>query len=140
MIGGYEHPTVSLAKSLVNPLIIFFSLIIAVAAEHEKFSGLHLLLGIFAFLVVTQVFDGFNFFETPYPRSAGFIAHGRNLLIAWAIVLGILGAVGYFSGMIGNFNPSVLLVWSILTPISLLIGQSLVRGYLEILRNRGSIR
>ena len=62
MFGGYEHPVLSLAKRLVNPLVIFFSLIIAVVIEQQKFDGLHLLLGILAFLVASQVFDEFRLF------------------------------------------------------------------------------
>jgi len=140
MFGGYEHPVLSLAKRLVNPLVIFFSLIIAVVIEQQKFDGLHLLLGILAFLVASQVFDGFEFFEVPSFRGIGILTHGRNLLIAWALVLGILGAVGSFSGIIGDYNPRVLLLWSLLTPVLLFIGHSLVRTYLEMLRTNGSIR
>ena len=61
MFGG-EHPVLSLAKRLLNPSIVFFSLIVATALEHQKFDGLHLLLGVFAFLLASQVFDGFEFF------------------------------------------------------------------------------
>ncbi len=140
MFGGYEHPVLSLAKRLVNPLVIFFSLIIAVVIEQQKFDGLHLLLGILAFLVASQVFDGFEFFEVPNWRATGIVTHGRNLLIAWAIVLIILSAVGSFSGIIKDYNPRVLLLWSLLTPVLLFIGHSLVRTYLEMLRSNGSIR
>ncbi|HUW28409.1 MAG TPA: undecaprenyl-phosphate glucose phosphotransferase [Sulfuriferula sp.] len=140
MFGGYEHPVLSLAKRLVNPLVIFFSLIIAVVIEQQKFDGLHLLLGILAFLVASQVFDGFEFFETSNLRGSGIVTHGRNLLIAWALVLGILGAVGSFSGIIGDYNPRVLLLWSLITPVLLFMGHSLVRTYLEMLRRNGSIR
>ena len=59
MFGGNEHPVLSLAKRLVNPLIIFFSLVVAATLEQQTFDGLHLLLGIFAFLLASQVFDGF---------------------------------------------------------------------------------
>lgn len=140
MFGGYEHPILSLAKRLVNPLVIFFSLIITVVIEQQKFDGLHLLLGILAFLVASQLFDGFDFFEAPNVRGIGIFTHGLNLLIAWTLVLGILATVGIFSGLINDYNPRVLLLWSVLTPVLLFMGQSLVRMYLEVLRSNGSVR
>ncbi|WP_232522215.1 undecaprenyl-phosphate glucose phosphotransferase [Sulfuriferula plumbiphila] len=129
-----------MAKRLVNPLVIFISLIIAVVIEQQKFDGLHLLLGILAFLVASQVFDGFEFFEVSNLHGTGIVTHGRNLLVAWALVLGILSAVGAFSGIIEDYNPRVLLLWSLITPVLLFIGHSLVRTYLEMLRSNGSIR
>lgn len=140
MFGGYEHPALSLAKRLVTPLVIFFSLSLAVVIEQQKFDGLHFLLGIFAFLIASHIFDGFEFFEPPDLRGSGIATHGRNLLIAWAIVLGILAAVGSFSGIIEDYKPRVLLLWSLLTPVLLFFGHSLVRMYLEMLRSRGSLR
>ena len=138
MFGGYEHPVLSLAKRLVNPLVIFFSLIIAVLVEQQKFDGLYLLLGILAFLVTSQVFDGFEFFEECNLRGTGSFTHGRNLLIAWALVLVILAAIGSFSGIVDDYNPRVLLLWGLITPVLLFLGHSLVRTYLEVLRSNGS--
>lgn len=140
MFGGYEHPVLSLAKSLVDPLLIFIALILATAIESQEFDGLYLLLGVFAFFVSAQVFDGFEFFELPYPRGSGIVTHGRNLLLAWGAVLLILATIGWLSGIIGAFNPGVLVIWSLLTPVLLFVGHSLVRAYLDMLRSRGSIR
>lgn len=140
MFGGYEHPVLSLAKRLVNPLVIFFSLVVAATLEHQKFDGLHLLLGIFAFLVASQVFDGFEFFEAPVSTQASNVNHALNLLTAWLIVLIILGIVGDLSGIIGDYNTRVLLWWSLITPLLLFVGHSLVRAYLEMLRGQGSVR
>lgn len=140
MFGGDEHPVLSLAKRLVNPVIIFFSLVVAATLEQQKFDGLHLLLGIFAFLVASQVFDGFDFFEPSLSARRGNAAYALNLSIAWLIVLVILGAVGALSGIIGEYNARVLLWWVLITPLLLFIGHSLVRAYLEMLRSQGSIR
>ncbi|KVW94976.1 undecaprenyl-phosphate glucose phosphotransferase [Thiobacillus denitrificans] len=140
MFGGYEHPVLSLAKRLVNPLIIFFSLVVAAALEQQKFDGLHLLLGIFAFLLASQVFDGFGFFESSVSARGGHASYALNLLIAWLIVLVMLGAVGVLSGIIDDYNARVLLWWALITPLLLFTGHSLVRAYLELLRGRGNIR
>lgn len=140
MFGGYEHPVLSVAKRLVNPLMILFSLILAAALEHQKFDGLYLLLGILAFLIASQIFDGYDFFETPAVSQGGKVNHALNLLTAWLIVLLLLALVGAVSGIIGEYNSRVLLWWGVLTPVLLFIGHSLVRRYLEILRGQGSIR
>ena len=140
MFGCYEHPVLSLAKRLVNPLVIFFSLLMSVTLEQQKFDGLYLLLGIFAFLLASQIFDNFEFFEPSIPTPGGHLNHAFNLLTAWLIVLLILGVVGVLSGIIGDYSSRVLLWWSLITPLLLFMGHSLVRIYLEMLRSRGSIR
>ncbi|MHB1174972.1 MAG: undecaprenyl-phosphate glucose phosphotransferase [Sulfuriferula sp.] len=127
-----------MAKRLVNPLVIFISLIISVEIVHQKFDGLYLLLGVMAFLVASQVFDGFDFFEKPIGHGDRIFTHARNLLFAWALVLVILAAIGSFSGIVGDYNRRVLLMWGLITPVLLFIGHSLVRSYLELLRSEGS--
>lgn len=140
MFGGYEHPVLGLAKRLLNPLIIFFSLVVAAAFEDQKFDGLLLLLGILAFLMASQIFDDFEFFEAPTSARGGNLGYAINLLTAWMILLIILGAVGVLSGIIDDYNGRVLTWWAMITPLLLLMGHSLVTAYLEILRGRGSVR
>src|SRR5574340_46007 len=86
MFGGYEHPVLGLAKRLLNPLIIFFSLVVAAALEGQKFDGLLLLLGILAFLIASQVFDGFEFFEVTTSARGGNVGYALHLLMAHSLV------------------------------------------------------
>jgi len=138
MFGGYEHPVLSVAKRLVDPLVIFLSLFLAVLLFRQSFDGLQLLLGILAFLISSQIFEGFNFFETSTTSTDSTLSHGRNLLLAWAMVLGILGMVGAVSGILAEFDLRVLITWSVLTPVLLFAGHSVVRNYLEALRSKGN--
>ncbi len=141
MFGGYEHPALSLAKRLVNPLIIFLALIAAVAMEEQTFDGRYLVLGIFAFVMASQVFDDFEFFDAPISgNKRGTAYYALNLLIAWLIVLTILAAVGALSGMAGNFDTRVLMWWVLITPLLLFTGHALVRAYLELLHGQGRTR
>lgn len=143
MLGCYEHPVLSVAKRLVHPLVIFVSLIVAVALEQQRFDGLHLLLGSFAFLLASQVFDNFEFFEMPpATRRRGYLTlnHVFNLSIAWLVVLAVLGIVGGLSGVVGDYDARVLLWWGLITPLLLSLGHYLVSVYLDMLRRRGSIR
>lgn len=140
MFGGYEHPVLSVAKRLVNPLVIFLSLIISVELASPPFNGLYLLLGVLAFLIGSQVFDGFDFFEIRNPQLTGISRHGINLLIAWSIVVVVLALLARATGLYGEFNQQVLAIWVLMTPVLLFISQSAVRAYLESLRKGGQIR
>lgn len=140
MFGGYEHPALSLAKRLVNPLVIFLSLICAVEVISPPFNGMDLLLGVLAFLIGSQVFDGFEFFEIRDAQQKGITRHGLNLIIAWTLVITILILLGIATGMVEAYDPRMLWIWVILTPILLFISQSAVRYYLETLRKDGRIR
>jgi len=121
MFGCYEHPALSLARRLVNPLVIFFSLILAVVLEEQKFDGLYLLLGSLAFLISSQVFDNFEFFEPAVSDPEAQRKHASSLLTAWLIVLLLLGMVGVLSGMLGAYNTQVLVWWSLITPLLLFL-------------------
>ena len=140
MIEGNEHPVLSLARRLVNPFIIFLSLVIAVFSQAQTFDGLHILLGVMAALIASKVFEHFDFFGNPNPRKPSNRLHMRNLFVGWLTVLIVLAVVGGLSGMLHVYDPDVLILWSIITPIFLFMAHAWVRGYLEVLRGRGSIR
>ena len=140
MNDGYEHPAVSLAKRLANPLIIFISLVLATAGIEHSFNGQYLLLGVLAFLIGAEVFDGFEFFNVSNDNRPNVGRHVISLLTAWLIVLSILFALGFASDTLNYFNFRVLLVWVLLTPLLLYLGQTVVRQHLESLRRNGEIR
>lgn len=140
MFGGYEHPVLSLAKRLVTPFVIFLSLLLATLLEQQPFNGHHLLLGTIASLVVSQIFNGFEFFEPPFPARGTGTHHAINLLTAWLVVLVALATIGILSGFIDQYDRRILLWWSVLTPPLLFAGHSLVRAYLEVLRGHGGTR
>jgi putative colanic acid biosynthesis UDP-glucose lipid carrier transferase len=135
-----EYPALSLARRVVNPFIIFLSLLISVTAQRQTFDGLHLLLVVLAALVTSKVFERFDFFNIPDPHNPGGMFHFRNLIFGWLIVLAILGTVGGLSGLIHLYDPDVLLIWSVITPICLFFAHAWVRSYLEVLRGHGNIR
>jgi putative colanic acid biosynthesis UDP-glucose lipid carrier transferase len=140
MNKDHEYPMLSLARRLVDPLIIFLGLLISVMVQGKNFDGLHLLLGVLAALVASKVFARFDFFDIPDPHNPGGMFHFRNLIFGWLIVLAILGIVGGLSGLIHVYDPDVLLVWSVITPIFLCGAHAWVRSYLEVLRGQGNIR
>lgn len=140
MIPSNEYSYLSLARLLVNPVIIFFGLLIAVNLQSQNFDGAHLLLGVLAALIASKSFERFDFFDIADPRNPKSPSHFRNLLTGWAMVLVMLGIVGQLSGLIRIYDGGVLWAWSILTPIFLLLAHAWVRNHLEVLRARGRIR
>lgn len=140
MIPSNEYSFLSLARLLVNPVIIFFSLLIAVRLQSQNFDGAHLLLGVLAALIAARSFQRYDFFDIADPRNPKSQSHFRNLLTGWAMVLVMLGIIGQLSGLIRIYDRGVLWAWSILTPIFLLMAHAWVRNHLEVLRARGRIR
>lgn len=140
MIKDNEHPVLSLARRLVNPLVIFATLFISVSLYAQTFDGLHLLLAVLAALIASKVFERFDFFDIPDPHKPSGMFHFRNLLFGWAIVLLALAIIGGLSGMLHVYDAPVLLLWSIITPLCLYLCHGWVRSYLEVLRGRGNIR
>ena len=140
MIGGYEHPALSLAKRLVNPLVIFISLVIAVEVAAPPFNGMHLLLGVLAFLIGAEVFDEFKFFDVTGANQTIIHHHFFNLILAWLIVVAIFGGLALVTNLYVFYDPKILWIWALLTPVLLLIAQLAVRIYLVSLRKNDIIR
>lgn len=140
MIKGNEFPALSLARFLVDPTVIFLSLLFSLTLHEESFDGPHLLLGVLAALVASKSFERFDFFDIPDPHNPSNSFHLRNLLLGWLIVLVVLALVGTLSGMLYLYDTDVLFVWSTLTPLFLYGAHAWVRNYLEVLRARGTVR
>lgn len=140
MLSGYEHPVLSLAKRLVNPLAIFGALIISVALTSPPFNGMHLLLGVLAFFVGAEVFDGFKFFEVQGASQTTITHHFLNLMLAWSIVVIILVGLAFVTDLYVFYTSELLLTWILLTPAMLWVIQSAVRAYLARLRKTDQIR
>ncbi len=140
MAIGNEYPALSLAKRLVNPIIIFLSLMISVRLQALSFNGADLLLGVLAALVASHVYIRHDFFDIPDPRHPSALLHVGHLVLGWLTVLAILAIVGALSGLVHAYDRDVLIVWSVMTPIFLSIAHTWVRSYLEVLRARGNIR
>lgn len=139
-IGSFDHPALSLAKRLVNPVVVFLSLFFAVEMTAPPFSGPELILGSLAFLIAAEVFDGYEFFEIEvvgWVRAARYVT---DLLVAWLLVFGLLSFLGFAAGQLKAVNQVTIVVWFILTPILLFLAQSFVRAYLESIRKGGELR
>ncbi|MHB1677789.1 MAG: undecaprenyl-phosphate glucose phosphotransferase [Sulfuriferula sp.] len=140
MNGSYEHPALSLAKRLANPLVILLSWVLVTEATAHSFTGSYLLLGVLAFLISAEVFDEFNLFDISNNNRPIVFNHIVGLLSAWLIVLAMLFALGLATDLYSDFDIRTLRAWALVTPVLLYISQAVVRRHLESLRRNGKIR
>lgn len=140
MVNGNEYSFLSLARLLVNPTVIFLSLVISLSLRGQSFNGGYLLLLVLTILISAKSFERFDFFDIPDPYRPKGRAHFRNLIIGWLVVLALLGLIGRLSGLLPLYDLGTLWAWSVLTPIFLFITHAWVRNHLEVLRARNRIR
>jgi putative colanic acid biosynthesis UDP-glucose lipid carrier transferase len=140
IVTSYEHPALGLAKRLVNPLVIFVSLIIADAYVAPSFSDMDLLLGVLAFFVGSEVFDGFGFFEPVDDEHTHVRHYVLDLVVAWAIVILILGGLIFVTDLYVWYPIEMLVAWALLALVMLYASQSIVRAYLRNLRKKDQVR
>ncbi len=140
MITTNEPPILSLMRRLLDPVVILGSLMLSVGIYDDKFNGLYLILGVVAFLISAQVFDEFDLIGSASLRQARVLSHSRNLLVAWAIVVGVLMFLGYASGLGEAFPIDVMGTWVIITPVLLFFAHMAARAQLRHLYRKGATR
>lgn len=140
IVTGYEHPALGLAKRLVNPLVIFVSLMIAVAFTAPPFSDMDLLLGVLAFFVGSEVFDGFKFFEDTEEDQSHMRRYVFDLIVAWSTSILILGGLVFVTSLYVWYAVEMLVAWALLALVLLYASQSAVRAYLGGLRKKDQVR
>lgn len=141
MNEAYEHPALSLAKRLINPLVILFSLVVSVAATTQPSTkGPYFLLGVLAFLIGAEIFDEFDFFAATNEHKPSTSKHILGLSTAWLIVLGMLFVLGFATDTYRDFDSRTLWLWVLLTPVLLYISHTIVFKHLDSLRLKGDIR
>jgi putative colanic acid biosynthesis UDP-glucose lipid carrier transferase len=133
-----ETPLISFLKRLMDPLVIVGSLVAITLLFDVEFSGLYLVLAVITFFVSSQVFDELDPFHSW--KKGHFGAHGRDILIGWLIVVGILLFLGYATKLSADYSRRVLLTWIIVVPIALFMAHMLARAYVARMRSEGNVR
>lgn len=101
---------IGLFKSVTDPLLATALLFAATLAYDEPIRGAEVVL---AALVFSLMFPG----SIPFRRRP--VGLGREIAGNWALVVGLLGAFGYFSGYLRQFEEDVLVAWALATPVSI---------------------
>ena len=87
------------------------------------------------FLLMLVVFHGANLYRPWRGQNLGRLA--GQVLLAWAIVVAILIAIGFVSHYAANYSRRVVISWAVITPLALLGLRFLVYSGLHWLRARG---
>lgn len=114
---------------LINPLIIFITLlsgIIAFGAISEKQYQLLLIVSTLVSLIVYR--------DSKPDYSFGMRgrwAKSVSILLEWIVVLVSLFLLGLLSGSMDEFNTALLIIWSIITPVIMLLAHWVIRYLFE---------
>jgi putative colanic acid biosynthesis UDP-glucose lipid carrier transferase len=120
---GTSVALLSLLRTLAPALVSVGTLFGLAELFGEAFVSEFLMMAIIVAVlapVVVQLptLPSFQLMPAKWPTVAG-------LLLRWAVLLGILLAIGYLTGVSGDFSRRVVLSWVVLTPM-LLIGTTLL--------------
>src|SRR5215472_4477865 len=113
------HPRLTpagLVQAVLEPFVAEAALLVVTLAFGESFGGAYLILALILFSLT-------------FPGSASGTTSARALAIdvvtGWVVVIGLLLLIGWATRTLGSFDPRVLVVWAVTTPI-LLFGARLL--------------
>ena len=133
-----DAPVITLIKRSLYPLVTIASLAGCYFSFGADFNHNFLSLAIVSFLLASHIFGEANLFrqegQFPFFNALSFI------LLRWTLLLGCLWAMTLLIDPDIHFPQNPLLVWSVVTPMFLLVGALLVRRLLQNIATKGRRR
>jgi len=123
-----EAPVASLLMRVLNPFIVFTTLVGLTVFSTTPFDGYYLLLAIIASFVSARVYDRMGL-DRCWPRSS-LTLHVRDVVVGWTTVVGIVLLLGFVTKFSAIYARSIILPWFVITPVLILLGHMLLNGYL----------
>jgi putative colanic acid biosynthesis UDP-glucose lipid carrier transferase len=123
--GAVDLPIVSLLAICLIPTTVFIFTLFLSQWDNAATAGSYIVLAAFSGVLAALVFGEADFYRTI--RRFPLLTEYGKVLRNWLIVVGILGALSYFTGSYRNFSTTVLFSWSILTPLLLLASEFVTR-------------
>lgn len=117
-------PARTLYARLLEPTIAVLTLYAVVLLSGADFNGIYMLLAVITFFVCSTVFGLTG--QWHLLRAAKLQEFLSSIAISWILVVAILLALGYLTGVTKAFAVDILLLWVIVTPVTLLAGQLLL--------------
>ena len=133
-----DIPVVAFFKRLLDPFLIWGSLILIAWIYDEPFTGHYLVLMIITFFISSYIYEQTNIYRTW--RNGKLLAYIRDTLVGWGIIIGILLFLGYATKLSYRFSEQVILAWFITTPLALIVSHLAVRSIASSLRKKGEAR
>lgn len=120
-----DLPIVAFFKHLLDPFIIWASLILLTWAHGETFTGYYLILIVVTFFISTYVYEQTAIYRNW--RRGRLLAYIRDTLIGWMIVVFILLIIGYAANFYSFYSERVIILWFIVAPLALISSHLIMR-------------
>lgn len=133
-----DIPVVAFFKRLLDPFLIWGSLILITWAFNETFTGYYLVLMIITFFISSYIYEQTNIYRTW--RNGKLLAYMRETFLGWAVIVSILLFIGYATELSYRYSDKVILTWFIVTPFLLMSSHLAVSEIADRLRKNGELR
>ena len=133
-----DIPVVAFFKYLLDPFMIWGSLVLLTLLYDETFTGYYLVLMIIAFFISTYIFEQTNLYRKWH--NGKLLAYVRDTFVGWGAVVGILLFLGYATKLSYRYSDEVILTWMVVTPFALIISHFVVHKIITDLRKKGMVR
>ncbi|MBI5891297.1 MAG: undecaprenyl-phosphate glucose phosphotransferase [Nitrosomonadales bacterium] len=137
-MAANDIPIVSFFKRLLDPFIIWGSLILVTWSYGQVFSGYYLVLMIITFFIASYVFEQTSIYRKW--RNGNLLEYTRDTLVGWSIVIAVLLVLNIAADFSHHYSEQVILTWFIVTPIALLASHITVRLIADMQRKKGGLR
>jgi len=114
-----DLPLALFFQRVVDPLIIMGMLYFCTVVEGQQFTGYSLVLMILAFFISSLAYQYIDPYRTWH--SGRLLPFARDIFSGWALAVGMLWLIGVASGLSFQYQPQVLLLWVVATPVVLLV-------------------
>jgi putative colanic acid biosysnthesis UDP-glucose lipid carrier transferase len=111
-----------LIKILIDPVIMVTTLFCLAIYYEDKLSSQYVVLSIMLFALS---------FPGSWADAKSFKAELFDTLSQWFMVLGILLFFGYATEFLENFPKDIILMWAIITPLTMIVFHQLANRYLS---------
>jgi putative colanic acid biosynthesis UDP-glucose lipid carrier transferase len=133
-----DIPLISFFQRVLDPLIIMGTLYLCTIFFGEPFTGYALILMVLAFFISSAVYQHVDPYRTW--RSGRMMAYARDVIIGWAVTVGILVFLGAVSGLSYHYEGRVMLAWFIASPALLLFSHLAARGIGSDAKDQSEVR
>ncbi len=114
----HDIPLASFFQRVVDPLIIMGMLYVCTTVLGQPFTGYSLVLMILAFFIWSLACQYINPYRTW--RSGRMLLFARDIFACWAMAVLLLWLIGVASGLSFKYDPQVMVLWFVATPLVLL--------------------
>jgi putative colanic acid biosynthesis UDP-glucose lipid carrier transferase len=127
-LSTVDSPMVFMVKSLLLPIIPVVTLYLMLVVAQEPLRGGYFLIAVLTFLGASDVLGlaRIGSGEESQPASRVFL----EISARWAVLVALIGAVIYLSGLAPSMRRGPLLAWTAVTPALLFLGQAAARTWL----------